>query len=234
MPAPWIINLNNLQDKDLRIRTLESKLALIPKEKLELKNQAAANRQQVEDAKNSVLAAQMKLKQSESRINSHKEMIHKLETQSNMVKKNTEYQAMLQQIADYRKKIGEEESLGIALLDEIEAGKQKYREIAENTKYLNISLKSEFDDLDTLANDIKTELAALKTEREKLAAHVDSAVLSRYESLLKRADGKPLVPIKDGICGNCHLRITPQTLNSAMKSMVTFCDNCQHFIYTED
>ena len=45
---PWIINLNRLQDKDLRIRALETRLTLIPPEKIALKNQAAANRVKVE------------------------------------------------------------------------------------------------------------------------------------------------------------------------------------------
>ena len=87
MAAAWIINLKNLQEKDLRIRTLDLKLNMIPKEKLELKNQANANRAKVENAKNNVLNLELQLKKSESRIAAHKETIQKLETQSNMVKK---------------------------------------------------------------------------------------------------------------------------------------------------
>ncbi len=234
MAAAWIINLKNLQEKDLRIRTLDLKLNMIPKEKLELKNQANANRAKVENAKNNVLNLELQLKKSESRIAAHKETIQKLETQSNMVKKNTEYQAMLQQIADYKNKISDEEGLGIELLDKIDDAKKSYREIAENVKFENAALKSEFLDLETLAADIKAELAELQSQRAAFAAPVDADILKRYESLLKRGDGKPLVCVREGICDHCHLRITPQTLNTAAKGAVAFCDNCQHFIYTED
>ena len=87
MAANWVTALKKLQDKDLRIRTLRSKLEMIPKEKLSLKEQANKNLAKVEKIKNDVLALELQLKQSESRIAEYKETIHKLETQSNMVKK---------------------------------------------------------------------------------------------------------------------------------------------------
>ena len=234
MAANWVIALKKLQDKDLRIRTLRSKLEMIPKEKLSLKEQANKNLAKVEKIKNDVLALELQLKQSESRIAEYKETIHKLETQSNMVKKNTEYQAMLLSIADYKKKISDEESSGIDLLDRIDSGKKTYREAASNVKLENAVLKAEFMDLDSLANDLKKELAELHSERTAFAANVEDDILKRYESLLKKGIGSPLAAVKSGICENCHLKVTPQTLNSAAKGLVAYCDNCQHFIYTED
>lgn len=234
MAAPWAINLKKLQDKDLRIRVLTSKLAMIPKEQINLKNQAAKNRAKADDAKNAVIALELQQKKAESRIAAHKETIHKLETQSNMVKKNTEYQAMLQQIADYKNKINEEENQIIELIDRIEQGKKDYRKIAEDVKYENASLKSEFLDLEKLITDIKADIATLQEERKNLTAPIEESILNRYESLLKRGVGQPLASIQNGICENCHMKITPQTLNSAMKNLVTFCDNCQHFVYMED
>ena len=72
MTAPWAVNLKKLQDKDLRIRVLTGKLAMIPKEQINLKNQAAANRTKVEKAKNDVLELELQQKKAESRINAHK------------------------------------------------------------------------------------------------------------------------------------------------------------------
>ena len=46
--------------------------------------------------------------------------------------------------------------------------------------------------------------------------------------------GAPLVKIENGICGNCHLRVTPQAMNAIQKGVVTYCDNCQHIIYDEE
>lgn len=232
--APWAIKLKALQDKDMRIRQINLKLDMIPKEKLSLKNQAAQNLAKVEKVKNDVIELQLKLKKTENKITELKEAIRKLETQSAMVKKNNEYQAMLQSIEDHKLKIGDLEACGIELLDLIDNGKKLYRETAENVKFENACLKSEFKDLETLANDLKNEVEELQKQRNSLAEPIDNEILKRYENLLKRGDGEPLVKIIDSICSHCHLKITPQTLNQAVKKAVVFCDNCQHFIYTEE
>lgn len=112
--------------------------------------------------------------------------------------------------------------------------KKSYRDIAENVKFENASLKSEFMDLEKLAQDIRNELESVRSERNNLTAPVEDDILKRYESLLKKGDGSPLVAVRSGICGHCHLKITPQTLNTAAKGAVAFCDNCQHFIYLEN
>ena len=234
MAANWVTALKKLQDKDLRIRVLCSKLEMIPKEKLSLKEQANKNNARAEQVKNDVLSLELELKKSESRIAEYKETIHKLETQSNMVKKNTEYQAMLVSIADYKNKISNEESRGIELLDSIDSGKKTYRSVVADVKLENAALKAEFMDLDALANDLKKEVASLTAERTSLAENVEDDILRRYESLLKKGIGSPLAAVRSGICENCHLKVTPQTLNSAAKGAVVYCDNCQHFIYLED
>jgi predicted nucleic acid-binding Zn-ribbon protein len=232
--AAWIINLKRLQEKDLRIRDLRLRLEMIPKEQLELKNRAGANLAKIEQAKNDVIALQMKLKKTEKIIADCKENIKKLETQSVMVKKNNEYQAMMQNIENQKLKISDEEISVITLLDSIEEGKKNYKVIAENVKFENASLKAEFKDLEKLAADIQTELESLKKERTALTAPVEDEILRRYENLLSRGTGVPLAAVRDGICDNCHLKVTPQTVNQAVKHAVVFCDNCQHFLYTED
>lgn len=124
MAASWVNNLKKLQEKDLRIRTLDAKLSMIPKEKLALKSRATENLAKVEKAKKNILDLELQLKKSENMINNYKETIRKLETQSNMVKKNTEYQSMLQSIADLKNKIGDEEVFGIEMLDKIDEAKK--------------------------------------------------------------------------------------------------------------
>ena len=234
MTAAWITNLKRLQDKDLRIRNLNLRLEMIPKEQTNLKNRASANLAKIEQVKNDVINLQIKLKKTEKFVADCKENIKKLETQSVMVKKNNEYQTMLQSIEDQKLKISDSEVSIISLLDEIEEGKQNYKSVAENVKFENASLKSEFKDLEKLAADIKFEIENLKKERAPLAALVDKEILNRYEKLLARGTGIPFAAIHDGICENCHLKVTPQTVNQAVKHCVVFCDNCQHFLYMED
>ena len=46
--------------------------------------------------------------------------------------------------------------------------------------------------------------------------------------------GLMVSPITDGICGNCFLKLTPQTMTHARRGAVTECDHCRHLVYLED
>ena len=61
---------------------------------------------------------------------------------------------------------------------------------------------------------------------------IDADVLGRYGALLGgRNPTVPVVALDGESCGNCHLAITPQTINVLKRGDVGVCDNCQHFIY---
>ena len=89
-------------------------------------------------------------------------------------------------------------------------------------------------DFEELTLDIKRRGAMLLKKRPELRTMVDSELLSRYEMILKKNAGTPLVCVDADKCGHCHLRLTPQTLASARSGAVTLCDNCMHIIYIDD
>ena len=175
------------------------------------------------------------IKSAESEIARLTDESRKLQQQSAMVKKNTEYQAMLNTVALNKNRIGKLEGDVIELLDKFEEEKARYRKIKAANDAAVKSARAEFEELIAFAGEIKQEIAKLQAARPSLVRGVDSDTLSRYNTLLKgRSGGIPLVKIENGICGNCHLRITPQAMNGIQKGVVTYCDNCQHIIYDEE
>ena len=115
---------------------------------------------------------------------------------------------------------------------EIEAARREYRKVKLESEIEVKGAREEFDELVAFSKDVKKEIASLTASRPELARAIDSATLSRYEALLRgKNGGAPLVPIENGICGHCHLRITPQAMNGIQKGAVTCCDNCMHLIY---
>ena len=152
-----------------------------------------------------------------------------------MVKKNTEYQAMLGTIALNEKKIGDLESRVLELMDEFEASKKAYRKLKQNNEAVVNAIRAEFDELVAFAGDLKKEIAQLKAERPADVRGVDNETLARYNRLLTGKDGvAPLVKVENEICGSCHLRVTRQAMTNMQKGAVTCCENCMHFIYLDD
>ena len=229
MTAVWVKNLLNLQALDLEIRNLKLRLTMIPKEAEKLQQEIAAIEGKVKAAKEKKASHELQLKQTEAEIAEINDKIGKLQTRSALVKKNTEYQAMLGTIA-----ISELESKQIELMDILADDDKAIYAAVTAVKPETAPLRSELKELAELVNDIKARGRELLAKRPELRSMTDSEILPRYEQILKKNDSIPLVPVETDKCGNCHLRLTPQTLNQARSGAITFCDNCMHIIYMPD
>ncbi|MBQ9789391.1 MAG: hypothetical protein IJW31_07340 [Lentisphaeria bacterium] len=234
MSVQWIERLYNLQELDLRIRTLNTKLKMIPPEKNKLKEQAGANIADINNQKKVIQDLELKIKQNELNINSAKDLIKKLEQQSSMVKKNSEYEAMLREIAETKVKISDIEDNSLELMDVIADKVVALEKNTKNMKLVNGELKSEYQELDELEKTIKKEIAELTQKRNLKLQGIEIDILNRYEALLNKGTGKPIALILGDSCENCRLKITASTLAQAKKGQVVFCDNCQHFLFLEE
>ena len=235
MAARWAEALLKLQRVDLKIRELEARLALLPKEMTELKNKRNAAVAEVNAAASAAKKIELERKGVESEIEKLNAENKRLQQQSAMVKKNTEYQAMLGTIALNEKKVGDLESRELELMDRFEEARKAYRKIRQDNEAAVNAIRAEFDELVAFAGDLKKEIAQLKEERPADIRGVDGETLARYNRLLAGKDGiAPLVRVENEICGSCHLRVTRQALTNMQKGAVTSCENCMHFIYLED
>ena len=96
-------------------------------------------------------------------------------------------------------------------------------------------LKQEYIEFGEAEKSFRQDMEKLKAERLAATEIMERKILDPYEELRKDGDGDPLVPIQeDGVCGNCSLKLTPQTLASAKAGRFVQCDNCSHLVYFED
>ena len=233
MKAPWVVNLLKLQDLDLEIRNLKLRLTMIPKEAAALQQKIAAAESSVKTAREKKAAHELESKQNEAQISELNSKIDKLQEQSTLVKKNTEYQAMLGSIAMLKKSISDLESRQLELMDLLESDNTDIQKAAQQAKTATAGLRAELAELAELNSDVKRRGRELLARRPELRNTIDSEVLPRYEQILQKNSGVPLVCIEGDQCGNCHLRVTPQTMNQAKAGAVTYCDNCMHIIYMD-
>jgi len=235
MAARWAESLLKLQAVDLKIRELETRLALLPKEMGELKTKRDAAVAAVNDAATAAKKIELARRTAESEIEALNAENKRLQQQSAMVKKNNEYQAMLGTVALNTKKIGDLESRVLELMDKFEEAKKAYRHVKQDNEATVNALRAEFEELVSFAGDLKKEIADLKANRSEDIQGVDRDTLARYRQLLNGKDGiAPLVKVENEICGGCHLRVTRQTMTNLQKSGVTSCENCMHLIYLDN
>jgi len=229
----WIESLLALQKVDMRIINLHLRLKMIPSEITKLKEKKANTESSLAEAKSSMQKTGLDIKQTESAIAAINTKIEQLQQQSSLVKKNTEYQAMLSQIDTQKEKISVHETTMLLLFDQDEENKEKFKEITKEFEAEKGAISEEIDELTELSGEVKTEIKQLMDSRAPLEARVDSTVLAQYKRLLK-AQKAPLAKVNSaGTCSSCHLKITPQTMTETKKEAVVYCDNCSCLLYLE-
>ena len=232
MAVIWLEKLLKLQELDLRSRDLEARLQLLPREMSDMVAKRDAFAASTKAAQDAVRKIELAVKSGESGIESLQKENLRLQQQSALVKNNKEYQAMLAAVEQNKVKIGALEEKTLLLMDELDAARKNASKVAADNAAATAALKAEFDELFAFSGEVKKEIAKLKTERPELLRDIDAETLRRYMALLGgKKPTTPVVAVENGICGNCFLKVTPQTLNQLKKGEVAVCDNCQHFIY---
>ena len=93
----------------------------------------------------------------------------------------------------------------------------------------------EIEDLAQLAvraTNLEKRVAETKAERTTLAEPIDSGVLELYDRLLKSKGGTAIVPLENGICGGCHMKVVHSTLQNLQQAeAITQCEHCGRIVY---
>lgn len=231
---PWIESVLKLQENDLRIRQLSTRVEMIPIEIQKIDNEIEKEKEELKKKKEGGMSTELEIKQVESDIMKYNDEVQKLQKQSVMVKKNDEYKALMKEIDNAKQKISDLETKELELMEVKDEFKRSWKNDEKNVQDKENTLKEEKSDLAELENRLKKEIESLKDGREELCNNVESELLDRYNKLLNKGVGQPLVEIHDGNCGNCHLKLTPQTVNSVRKSEQIVCENCSHLLFFKD
>ena len=227
----WITELLALQEIDMRIRGLKTRLTIIPEEIAKLEKELAIEKSKLDHAKESFVGIELEIKKRESAIKDQNEVMKKYHTQSAQIKKNEEYRAMMKEIENVKNKISDIETEQLGFMEKIEVAKNAFKSEEKLYKDREKALAEEKNELKDLEGKLKAEIEKQNSSRDEFAAKISPDLLSIYKRLLSKKTGTPLVDVHQGICGNCHLKLTPQTVNSVRKEMQVFCDNCGHLLY---
>src|SRR5215475_1381974 len=221
-----------LQDRDRKIRRVKSELAHIEPERQGLKSKVGGAQTALDTAKNRVKQLESNRKDLELEVEAKKQLITRYANQQLETRKNEEYRALAHEIETCKEAIFKIEDQEIALMEQGEAAQ---KEVVRSTQAANEARKLADDQIAQLGvreENLKKELAELETNREELAAAVDSGARGRYDRLMKNKGENVVVGVQHGVCGGCHMKLPPQLLVScqAQQELVT-CSNCGRILY---
>ena len=85
--------------------------------------------------------------------------------------------------------------------------------------------------LQKLQFDVHGRAETSRAEIEKLRADIPPTILAHYERFVARGK-KGVALARNGVCGECHLRITSAKLvDLSAGTDIQLCDNCGRYLY---
>jgi predicted nucleic acid-binding Zn-ribbon protein len=229
---PDLEQLLVLQDRQQKIKQIQTEVETLPLQRKNLEEQLAASVAGVETLKQKARQVEMDRKKLELDVGTRTETISRLKTQQYQTRKNDEFQAIGHEIERYENEIRKIEDDELELM--VEADKLKADLGVEEKKSASVkeSVARQTANLEAKSKTLQSRLEELTKERAEIAGKIDEDLLSRFEGLFKSKGDAVVVALEHEVCTGCHMKVTTQTAHrvKAGKEIVS-CENCGRILY---
>ncbi len=226
--------LEALQKVDLQILELQKAGEAYPKRLAELDAELGSARAATEVERGRLLENEKLRREKEAEIASEKDKTKKWEARLVEMRTTREYAALAREIDISKKAIGnlEEELRGLveASLGIKNALGEKDAELMRRAE----GSAAERTELSEKIASLAGQIRGLDEKRAEVAKAADPELLVRYDQVRKKK-GSGIVPVVNGICKGCNMRLPPQ-LQNILRSGATIeaCPSCLRLIYAAE
>ena len=229
---PDLEQLLVLQDRQQKIKQIQTEVHTLPLQRKNLEEQLAASVAGVEALKQKARQVEMDRKKLELDVGTRTETISRLKTQQYQTRKNDEFQVIGHEIERYENEIRKIEDEELELM--VEADKLKADLGVEEKKSATVreSVARQTGDLESKSKTLQSHLEELTKERAEIAGKIDEDLLGRFERLFKSKGDAVVVALEHEVCTGCHMKVTTQTAHRAKAGKeIVSCENCGRILY---
>ncbi len=234
MPTPTIEKLLILQERDQRRLSLENHVKAVPREIAAVEERIAAEKAAFEAARGELRELEARKKAIENEIGSAQDRMARYKSQQAQVRKNDEYQALGGEIAHAQSEIDSLEEEELKVMYAIDAAKAKSAAAEAELKRNIAGHEARIQALRESGVGLEAELQAAVAAVAAARAGLDEPLLHQYDRLVAKPGMPVVVPIHDGMCSGCHMRVSFNIDSETRKAgkLVT-CDQCTRIVYLE-
>jgi len=221
-----------LQDRQQKIRQIETEIKTLPLQKKSLEEQLAATVASLDAIKQKARQTEIDRKKLELDVGTRTETIARLKTQQYQTRKNDEFQALGHEIERYENEIRKLEDAELELM--VEADKLKADIGVEEKKAATTkeSISRQMGDLEAKSTTLESRLDDLSKQRSQLAGQIDEDLLGQFERLFTSKGDAVIVPLEHEVCTGCHMKVTIATAMRARAGKeIVSCENCGRILY---
>jgi predicted nucleic acid-binding Zn-ribbon protein len=229
---PELEQLLVLQDRQQKIRQIQTEIKTVPLERDHLELQLAESAAGVDALKLKSRQLEVERKKLELDVGTRTDSIARLKTQQYQTRKNDEFQAIGHEIERYENEIRKLEDQELELMIEVDKLKGEVEAAEKSARATNDSISRQLVDLESKSKTLETQKRELEKEREALASKIDPDLLDQFERLFNSKGDAAVVAVEHGVCTGCHMKVTTATASrvKAGKEIVS-CENCGRILY---
>jgi len=221
-----------LQEQDVRIRDLEEKFHRLQDHLKQLEATLAAEEASLEEERRKLEELRRLSRERAAEVDDLDVQIRKYEKQlEEGLLSFKEMEALREKVRHSRERMEALEEEAIELLDRLEAEEERMKARLEAYARWRERIEEERAEVERQLKQQGRKIEEERAKRQSLVKGVDAALLERYERLLAEYDD-PVVPMRDGRCTSCNLRLSETTIERVREGLeLVTCENCLRILY---
>lgn len=224
--------LIQIQETDSEIIRINSALALVEGRIEDLNNKLQSFTASISVKKNDADVIKKKLKDYELEILECQKRIDRGQSHAKNITTNKEYQAVLREVDDAKKRKTMLEDRQLELMESLEKIESELGDLQNDYVQLESFIETQKQEIYSSSVSERNELEQLSITRKTASDSVEPALLSRYDRILKLVGMRAVASVERSICGGCHMNIPPQMFIELQRcNEIMYCPRCHRIIY---
>jgi uncharacterized protein len=235
-----VARLMDLQVLDRRLQELEETLNTVAGRVEQLRDETQRSETELQKLTEEEQQNTTSRKRIEKDLAEGEARIRNKRMRLNLVRTDKELQALTHEVDSLREHNQQLESELLALMEPGDSRTNRIKELGELVAKGRAELAAAEKEIAGRVEELKTAIAAQRSEREVLAGQIDGSLRSRYDMIFSRRQGVAVAVVKpvnkDGKCSGCQRLLPPQMYNEILRKedyKIHFCPNCQRILYYE-
>jgi len=230
-----IETLVKLQEAESEIVRIQNVLEAVEKQKESLGVKLKKFEKALDSHNEDLVRAQTICRDQEAEIQVIDDRIIKSNEHLRMVKTNKEYQVLLREVDDNKKRKDALETELLENLDEKEKITSLVDETSKEYELLKEKITQEQEEIEKQSSEDRELLEEFQERQNEIGKSLDRGLINRFNKISKMTKGLAVVPVKNEVCMGCFMNIPPQLYIEVQKfNALVLCPQCSRILYFQD
>jgi uncharacterized protein len=229
---PDVQSLLAVQQDDLEVYALETRLAALAPRLAALENERARAAQELDRARKAIEADETRHREAMLKVDTHRQLVERSQRQYESVTSPREANAAMTQLEQTKRMADDSERDASQILGRISEMRHHVAELETALADVEHRQADTRAALDTERAEIEAEIAQARAKRDETARAVPKPMLAKYDKVRSRRRAETLFPLRGPSCSACDTAIpTQRRAVMAASGTIEMCEGCGALLY---